>query len=809
MWNSTSTASPPRKSTGDRMTQILSPLDRKLFRDLSRIKGQAMAIAFVVAAGISLLVMMNGMLASMRETQLVYYRQHRFAEIFAPVRRAPNNLLRELADLPGVAAVAGRVNGRALVDLDDVSVPITAQVVSLPEFGPPPLNDVFLSEGRRVDTSREDEILLLTGFARAHGLAPGDHLAATMNGVRRVFEIVGLAEAPEFLFAAAPGELLPDDERFAVLWMGQGALEAAFDLDGAFNEALVSLTRNADLRLLLNRIDRILAPYGSTGAYERKDHISHKFLSEEMKQLGTMGRVVPPLFLAVAAFLLNIVVARMIQAERREIGLMKAFGYSNREVALHYVKFVSVIAMGGTLLGCGVGVWLGRWLAGLYQYYYKFPFLVFSPSPAVFGVAFLVSSAAALAGVVIALRKVVALTPAVAMQPPAPDDFSRTWSWSIRLERILDQPSRMVLRRLVRQPGRSALTCVGVGVAMALSIAMQTNITAFDYVIDVTFGVMDRSDVAVTFREPLSDKTIYELQRMDGVVHVEPFRAVPVIFRHGRYEHRGVISGLLGTPQLYRAVDTELEEIHVRDDGILVSEQLADTLHVSPGQSLTVDVREGRRPQLEVPVVGVANSFLGSPAYMELGALNRALKEQGRVSGAYLQVDAKRREEIYRNLKEMPAVAAVQLRRRAQETFQKMMDEGAGATRFVMAFFAAVITVGVVYNSARIAYAERAHDLASLRVLGFTMGETSFVLLGELAVLLLLSLPVGAVLGYYFAKSLVESFSTDLYQIPFVISPASFGEAALTVIVAATVSGFLVQRSIRKLDMVSALKTRE
>lgn len=790
-------------------TQWLSPLDRKLLRDLRRIKGQVFAIASVVAAGVALLVMMSGMLASLRETQRVYYQQYRFADVFAPVERAPDHVLEEIADLDGVAAVRGRVRGGALLDLPEIAVPITAQAVSLPAFGPPLLHDVFLRDGRMPDASREEEVLLLAGFAQAHDLGPGDELVATMNGKRRTLRIAGLAESPEFLFPASASELTPDIERYAVVWMSEEGLEAAYDLDGAFREALVSLTRNADLDEVLDRLDTILAPYGATGAYDRSDHLSHKFLSEEMKGLATMARILPPMFLAVAAFLLNIVVARLIQAERREIGLVKAFGYSDRQIALHYVKFVSIIAMAGALMGCATGVWMGHGVAGLYQHYYRFPFLVFEARGDTFLLGLAVAAAAAITGVAFALRQIFALTPAVAMQPPAPEDFTGTSALSARLERTLDQPSRMVLRRLLRQPVRSALTCIGVGVAMALSIAMQSNIAAFEYVVGITFGELDRSDVAVTFVEPLSDRTVYELQGLDGVLRVEPTRAIPAILRNGLHKYRGAITGLVDDAGLVRAVDTNLESIAMRDDGVILSRRLSETLHIRPGDVLEVDVREGRRPRLEVPVVGIANTFLGSPAYMSLGALNLAMREQRRASGAFLQIDGARREQVYAALKAMPAVAGVQLRSRAQEAFRKMMDEGLGAMRYIMAFFAAVITIGVVYNSARVAYAERAHDLASLRVLGFTRGETSFVLLGELTVLILLALPLGSALGYYFAKSLVESFSTDLYQIPFVASPASFGEAAVTVLVAAAASGLLVRRSVARIDMVSALKVRE
>lgn len=793
----------------DQSTPGLSPLDRKLLRDLWRVKGQAVAIVLVVAVGVMMLVMMDGLVISLEETKRAYYERYRLAEVFAPVKRAPNHVLKDIALIPGVATVEGRVNGGALIDLPGIAVPVRAQAVSLPDTGPPRLNDIYLSAGRRIDPTREDEILLLEGFAKAHDLAPGDALSATMNGARRSFRIAGLAQAPEFLYAAAPGEIVPDDTRFAVIWMSERSLAAAYDLDGAFNEALVSLTREGRLAAVLDRLDRMLRPYGGVGAYGLADQFSNRFIVEEIDGLRVMRKGAPPVFLAVAAFLLYIVISRMVQAEREQIGLLKAFGYSSWEVGAHYLKFTLVIASAGALLGCLLGVLAGRSLTVVYQAYYKFPFLVFQVDPQAFVSGVAVSILAASAGVLFVLRDVFTLTPAAAMRPPAPADYSRSVGLGKVLKALLDQPSRMVVRRLIRQPGRAAAAVVGIGSGMALSVAMLSVMSGFDITMELNFSVIDRSDVTVSFIEPLSDTTILELQRMEGVIEVEPFRTVPAVLRHGLHTYRGAINGLVAEPRLNRAVDDAMAPIYVREDGVILAEALAEVLHIRAGERLTIEVREGRRPVLELPVVGVSATLLGSPAYLEIGALNRALKEPNRVSGAYLRIDSARGDAIYRALKDMPVVAGVSLRSEARAAFQKMLDTGAGAMRFILAAIAAVITFGIVYNSARIAFAERARDLASLRVIGFTRGEAAFVLLGELAIITLLALPVGAGLGYYLALALAEGFSTDLYRIPAMVVPESYGTAALAVVGAAVISGWLVKRDIDRIDLVSALKIRE
>ena len=787
----------------------LSPLDRKLTRDLWRIKGQAVAIALVIALGVLMLVMMDGLVNSLAETKRAYYERYRLADVFAPVKRAPEHVLNDIAEIPGVATVEGRVVGSALINLPEAAVPVRAQAVSLSDLETPRLNDVYLSEGRRIDPAHEDEILLLEAFAAAHRLSPGDKLSATMNGARRTFRIVGLAQSPEFLYSAPPGEMMPDDARFAVIWMSEKALAAVYDLDGAFNEALLSLTRDAVLPAVLDAVDRGLEAYGGLGAYGIEDHVSERFVREEIDGLKVSSKAVPPVFLAVAAFLLGIVISRTIQSEREQIGLLKAFGYSSREVSMHYLKFILAIAAGGAMVGCLLGVLAGRSLIVVYLIYYKFPFLVFEIDPKAFFIGFTASVLAASVGGIFVLRKVFSLTPAVAMRPPAPADYSRSARLGSGLKAVLDQPSRMIVRRLTRQPGRFAMAVLGIAAGMALSVAMLGVMSSFDSAVELNFNVIDRSDATVTLVEPFSNKTIYELQRMDGVIAVEPFRSVPAILRHSLYTYRGSLTGLVAKPRLNRALDHAMEPIFLREDGVILAEALADVLHIQPGDRLTIEVREGRRPVLEVPVVGIAQTLLGAPAYMEIGALNQALKEPNRVTGAYLRIDSARSNALYRTIKDMPSVAGISLKSEARVAFRKMLDTGAGAIRYVMAAIAGVITFGIIYNSARIAFAERARDLASLRVIGFTKGETAFVLLGELAVITLFALPVGSWLGYHLALAISEGFSTDLYQIPAMVRSESYGTAALAVLIAAAISGWLVKRDVDRIDMVSALKTRE
>ncbi len=788
---------------------FIPPLDRKVLRDLWRTRGQALAIALVIACGIALYVMSNGMVRSLDETRRAYYERYRFADIFAPVTRAPEALIDEIAALPGVLTAEGRIYAAVLIDVPGLAEPVRGVTVSRPDTGAPALNRIVLRTGRLPDPLHAEEILLSEAFARAHGLRPGDDLAVTLKGARRSLRIVGIALSPEFIYTIAPGEFVPDDARFGVIWMGRRALEAAYDLDGAFNETVLRLGPGASERAVIQGIDRILEDYGSTGAFGRDEQISHQFITGEIDQLKAMGSVLPPIFLAVAAFLLNIVVTRTVDLEREQIGLLRAFGYSQWSIVAHYAKYVMATALLGGVLGCALGIWMGRGMANLYLAFFNFPFLIFQAGADVVAIGMGVAFGAAALGIAVATRRIIALSPAVAMRPPVPMDYSGAFREPGWMKAIVDQPSRMILRRIVRQPVRALLTTLGIMAATAVLIVGRFSLDAVLVLMDVNFTIAERQDVTVTFVEPREDRVIHDIASLPGVIHAEPFRAVSVRMVNGTVRKRQGITGLSEAPRLARAIDSAYRPIRLPQEGLLLSTSLAETLGVAPGDALRVEVLEGRQPVLTLDVTGTAEAFIGTPAYMRLDRLTAALEEGPRISGVYLQVDGARTDALFARLKAMPLVAGVSISKATRESFERLLDENIGTVTVVNIVFAVLIAIGVVYNSARVALSERLRELASLRVLGFSQGETSYVLLGELGLLTLIGIVLGLGAGTGLALVMVQSLETELYRIPFAISTETYGYAALTVVIASVITGALVNRDVRRLDLVKALKTRE
>lgn len=793
----------------NRLPVWMAALDRKLVRELWGMKIQALAIAFVIAGGVAVHLLAAGMLSSLQETRRAYYERNLFADVWAPTVRAPQRLIDDIRAIDGIQAATARIRIPALFAMEGMSAPATGEVLSLPDTGEAAVNRLHLVRGRLPTAGQRDEAVVLQAFADAHRLEIGDRIQATIHGGRRRLTVVGIALSPEHVYAIGPGQFVPDDRLFGVLWMRRSALAQAVNQDEAFNEAVVRLSRGASEPAVIAALDRLLAPYGAPGAYGRADQISDAFVSSEIDQLTTMGRVLPPVFLLVAAFLVNVVISRLIAVQRAGIGLLKAFGYRDRDIVAHYLKLVAVIAAAGVLIGGAAGIWLGQVTAGLYMEYYRFPFLLFQADPSDYVVVAGVAMLTVMGGAALAVRRAAALNPADAMTPAPPPDYSRAAGARITRLKVLDQQSRMILRQIVRWPWRAALTVAGIAASGALLIGTMSMMDGIEVMIDSSFNVSNPHDVSVSFVEPRPRAALFGLAREGGVLAAEPFRVVAVRLRNGYREERAVITGAPLDATLSRMVDERNRTVSPQPGGLVLSGDLAAKLGVRAGDTLEVQVTEGRRPLLALPVSAVATSYVGSGARMRIEDLNRALGEGAQVSGAWLTVDSDRTGSLYGRLKEAPAVVGVGLQAEAVTRLAAMLDENLGRAILIYVFFAGLIAAGVVYNTVRISFAERRRELASLRVLGFSRAEVSYILLGEAAFLTLLALPLGAAAGAALAWYLAHAMSSDLFRLPFAISPATFGLAGAVVLAVTVASGLMVRRQIDRLDLAEALKTGE
>jgi putative ABC transport system permease protein len=787
----------------------MTALNKKLLRDIWQMRGQVLTVALVVACGIATYVTMRGAYESVLRAQQDYYSRYRFADVFAQLKRAPDSVAASIAAIPGVAALQTRVVVEVTLDVPGLGEPALGRIVSIPANRAPMLNDLFLVRGSYIESNRRNDVLVSEAFAKANHLDVGDTIGAVINGRWEPLHISGIALSPEYVYEIRGTEVFPDNRRFGIIWMDRAALGPAFNMAGGFNDVALTLAPGASEAEVISRLDTILQPYGGLGAYGRYDQISNRFVSDEITQDRVTGIFIPAIFLGVAAFLIHIVLSRLVKSQRGAIGLLKAFGYSNASVGLHYLKFALVAVLLGTLIGAPAGIWLGRGLARLYQDFFRFPELRFVSSAGLIASAVLISAAAACLGALGALRSVIALPPAEAMRPESPVRFRPGLPERLGLQRLVSLSGRMILRNLERRPWKAAISILALSLAGATLIVGFYFYDAIDYLIRVEFQAASREDVTVTLNEPHGSAARQALAQLPGVLRSEPFRVVAARLRFEHRSRRVAVTGLESSLDLRRIIDINQRAIDLPPEGIVISSNLAKSLGLVPGDKVTIEVLEGERPVRDVEVVSTVDDLIGSSAYMNISALNRLMREGQTISGAFMAVDAQMASRLYSFLKRTPAVSGVAVREAMLKSFRDTIARSLGISVGALVGFACVIAFGVVYNGARIALSERSHELASLRVLGFTRGEISWMLLGEQALLAAVSIPIGALLGYGICALLVYSMQSELYRMPLVISPRTYAYAALIIGIASGLSSALILGRLRRLDLVAVLKARE
>jgi len=790
---------------------VIRTLDRKLVRNLREMKGQALAIILIIACGVAAFVSVLTAYRGLKGSQAAYYAEYRMADVWAPLERMPRSTLRELEQVPGTRRVEGRIVFEVTLDLPEMSQPVSARILSVPDRRRRTLNDLHLVRGRWFDHDGYREVILADRFAREHGLDVGDRLFAVMNNRKQPLRIVALAMTPEFVYMIrGAGEILPDPVHFTVMWLSESFAESIFDFEDACNEVVVTLDPDADPREVIETLDERLDRYGAIGAYERKDQLSHAYMQSEIDGLEGSATMVPAIFLGIAAFVLHTMMNRLVRTQRGQVAIFRAFGYTRARLRTHFLKLALLIGGIGAALGSALGLWMAAGLVEMYKEFYSLPILVFDADPVAIGVAWILSLGFAAFGAWGALRTVSRVEPAEGMRPEAPVVYVRTllerWAW---LWARLSFAARMAARQLARNKFRAGITAGGVALACSIVFLAFYTRDAVDKLIATQFGAIERQDIKLAFHRETGRAAMYDLRRLDGVRTAEPELLVPVRFRNGRHEKQTALTGMAPQQTLMGLVDADLAPVPMPRSGLLLSRKLADILHVEPGDSIEVSVLNGKKPRFRALVENVVDEYLGAFAYAEIGALSRWIGEEYAVTGARLAVDPVDGERIGLDLKQVPAVAAVMDKNRTLQMFRDTLAESQAITNTVLIGFAGVIMLGVIYNTARISLSERSRELASMRVLGYTRAEVGGILALENVLLVIVAIPFGLGLGVLFAWLMAQAYETELFRFPFVVEPASLLWTVVAAAVFTLAANLAVQRRVRALDLIEVLKERD
>lgn len=787
----------------------MKSLDRKLLRDLRTLRWQIVSIALVVASGVVMLVSAVGTYRSLEGARARFYDATAFADVFVRLARAPDSVASELAHLHGVAGVETRLSFDVPLEAPGAGEPLSGRVLSLPPVSHAARTRLHLVRGRLPDAGARNEVAVNEAFAAARHLVPGDTLVAVLHGRREDLDVVGVVLSPEHIAALRPGEVLPDDERYGVLWVPYETLAASYDARGTFNEAVLWLAPGAREHAVLAAVDRLLAPFGGYGATGRAEQPAHRFIDGELEELEVEATVIPFVFLGVAAFLLNVVLARLVAQERTQIATLRALGMRVRPIVAHYLELAVIVALAGATLGLFFGMGLGVLMTDMYSRFFRFPDLRYEPEPLVVLLAYVVSVLAGVLGALGPVRRIARLAPAEAMQPRAPHAFEAGWVERAGIARRLPVSLRLVVRNVTARPMRTASAMVGVASAMGILVVGAFWGDAIDALLEHQFRRVQHEDVVALLTSPRPERAARELAHVPGVRIAEGARAVPARLSHERRSRRIDLLGLPPGGTLRRLVDRRGREVALPADGLVLSRHLAEVLDLRAGEHAHLDVLEGERAARGLRVALVVDEPLGMSAYIRSDALGRLLGEAPSISVVFLAIEPGREVEVHRALRRFPGVGAATVTSSIVRRFEETMAEIILVFSAILTLLGALVVIGVVYNATRLLVAEREREFATLRVMGFTRGDVSESLFLELAVQVLPALGLGALFGYALAAIAVQLFGPEDMSIPLVVGARTWGLSLAVVLASAVGSALAVRGRLDRLDLVGVLKVRE
>ncbi len=792
----------------------MSVLDRKLGRELRTNWLMIGAIVGIVAVGVACLVAMGSAYFNLGEAQKRYYAQCRMADFSVELKKVPLAELAPLAELPGVTEIRPRIQFSATVDLPGAVAPLNGLVLSLPDRRGPTINDIMLRQGDYFTDVRKNEVIVNEAFARHHGLKPGQWIHLVLNNRRQELFIVGTAISSEFVFLLAPGAITPDPEHFGVFYLKQTYAEDVFDFDGAANQLLGRLAPEVRDRpgVILRRIEDRLASHGVFSTTPLADQASNKYVTQEIAGLKGAGMVLPVIFLSVAALVLNVLLSRLAEQQRTTVGTLKALGYSDLQVFAHFLKFALAVGIAGGLLGCGLGYWMAYGMTVIYRRFFEFPELNNHFYPGLHSVGMMVSIACAVVGSLHGTRAVLKLKPAEAMRPKPPKRGGAVllerigWLW-----RRLSSGWRMVLRGILRNRLRTTagLFAAAMGASILVCGFMMTEATV--YLIDFQFKWLLRSDIDLTFKDERGTDALLEAARLPGVDRAEPLLNVGCTFYNGSHRKKGGITGLASDATLTVPRDIDANPIRIPTAGLAMSRKLAEMLHLKRGDMVSFRPVSGLRQLHSAPVVAISDSYLGTAVYTDIRYLSRLIGEELALTGVQLATDhdPAHTAALYRELKQMPALQAVNTRadmiRNLEKTFIDMM----WISIAFLVLFAGIIFFGSILNSSLVSLTEREREIATLRVLGYGPWQIGSLLLRESLIVTLLGTVLGMPVGYGLSVLASMANDTEMFRLPVVSSAGTWISTLVAAVIFALVAHLAVQLIVHRMDWLEALKAKE
>ncbi len=783
---------------------------RKAVRSVWRGRRSYAACVALLAIGVAVFISFNLLFVNLTAAQQSHYRELRFADAFAVVQGIPNEAVARLADIDGVAAVRATLTYEARMPRDDDTLrPVTLRLTSYEPRDGARLNDFELTEGA---LPGRDGILVGSGFAAAHSLAPGDALPLVIGGREITPQVDGFVRAPEYVYAIPDtGTLFPDAEIFGFGYMERSRLETLAGRTGLSNRVAFAFAEGVSLADLRPQLEESLRPYGLRSLTDRDGQASHAMLQQEVDSIGAMATSLPSVFILMAAVILTIMLGRVIEQERMQIGTLKAFGFANRAIVGHYLLYGCFAGGAGGLIGVGLGVAMTDGISAVYLEYFNMPALRVPPDPRYLAGGFVLALASGVLGALGGARRVLKLEPAEAMRPLAPPPVRGDILARLPfLRALLASHGMMAIRNLGRNRFRSAFVLLGLSFSFALTALLVSFGEIFDALLFDQFTKIELYDAKMTLASPVSYPAALEAARaLPGVTNAEAILELPCELSRAHLRETVTLTALPRDSDLFHLYDAERRvAVPLPSGGAVLSASLAEKLHARQGDILRLKTPYTGDDTYPLPVADIVASNLGAGAYLCADTL-WALLDQAPAAGALLlEIPAAGIPKLRAALADARNITALAAQADTRQSYDVMLDSFIG-----LIYFMSLAGVGVAYaiirSTAAISLSERSREYATMRVLGMHPREIARVVGFEYWVLLAVAIPPGIALTRGLKAAMADMINNDLFTIPLYTAPASFAAAAALCVLTVALCNRSAVKRVSGFDMVEVLKERE
>lgn len=789
----------------------MSTLTHRLFHIIRSTLGQFLGMAAVIAVGISLYISFTTALFNLQESQHNFYTQNNFADHYFYVVRAPEPIIKQVQAVAGVAKATGRIQ-------KDVSVikpngeRATARLTSYPLPQDNEVNQVQLLAGRYFEKYAPNggfEALVDPGFFSANQLEFGTSIDIIAENTIHPLTVVGTATGPEFTYPIKDAStLMPDYETFGIVMVPHNQSQQIFNLPGQINQVLIQFTPGIAPEKAVEEIKQILQPYGVLADFPRKDQLSHLSLQAEMDGLDTMAGFLPVLFLGIAAAIQFILLRRMIKSQRTQIGILKALGYSNRHIILHFSSYAVMVGLLGALAGIMLGVAFAAYFSKMYAMFFNLPSAIGGINIRVIVNSIVLSLLVSFFAGLSASRSVVSILPAESMRPVPPVSSNRSLLEMMPLFwQRLNSSWKMALRTISRNRLRYLISVFGIASAVSLLVVSMVINDSVDYMMNQHFAEETSYDYLLQFSQPLKEDELSSIQRIDGIQKTEGFLTIPVkMYLHDKNSD-DVLQGQDFSSTLKFPAAQNGETLPIPAEGIVISQHSAKELGAEVGDTIKVEtlMGSGQTHYADLKIVGINHQLFGVESYISLDNANRILQESSLVTGAMLKINQNKAGEIEEQLADMTGITSILSKQKEKDNIFSMMDSMVYMIG-IMTFFATILGFVIVFNSVIMSFNERKRELTSLLTIGYTRSEVANLLLKETIPQalpgILLGLPAGRCLAYLY----FHSVEYDMWIIPLVVYPDSYVWAVLGGLVFVLLGQWFAGRGIKSLDTVELLK---